>query len=371
MRILIVSHSALGSEQGASQTALKLAAALTELGHTAEAWSPEPLPPRARWWSIWRWQRRNLEAHLEVARPYDVIDAPAVSISPRVAARAAVVARSVQPDFRYAWVGLTAALRSALIRPHALVAHAVQSAMVLPAIVQGWRRAGVILCLGSCERRWMERRFPWTRPKLGTYVEAPSAADQRALAAVRAGRERGTGDGVRFLWIGRWAAHKGPATLLRFIARRAAGHPGDTFTLAGCGEAARRHCPRALMEAGRIRVVPSFTRQELPALVAGCDAGLFTSSVEGWGLSLNEMLESGLPVFATRAGGVEDLEPFFPRTLRPFPPPGDLGPSQLAATDHPAARGYFRRFSWSEIGRRYHREVLGRLEGEAPAAGGR
>lgn len=41
----------------------------------------------------------------------------------------------------------------------------------------------------------------------------------------------------------------------------------------------------------------------------GYDAGLFTSEAEGWGLSLNEMLESDMPVFATEVGGVRDLRP--------------------------------------------------------------
>ena len=364
MRILIVSHPPLSLEHGASQTALNLAAALRERGHDAVAWSPEPLPPRARWWNRWLWQRRRIEEHLE-SGAFDIVDLPAISVSRRIAARrsvSAVVARSVQPELRYLWLMIQDRARLFPGTPVRIAAEAATWPVVSRAVTAGWRRADVVLCLGTHELEWMRQRFPWVRPKLEVYLDAPPPADQEAFAAVRSARmEEGErpAAGLRFLWIGRWVPHKGIHRLVRFLAARAASHPQDSFTLAGCGGEAVRDCPPGLVRDGRLRIVPSFTRGELPGLLGEHDAGLFTSEVEGWGLSLNEMLEAGLPVFATRAGGVPDLAPCFPHSLRPFPPP--------ETSDHPgpdrdlAATGYYDRFTWPRIAERYEATVLRRI----------
>jgi hypothetical protein len=70
------------------------------------------------------------------------------------------------------------------------------------------------------------------------------------------------------------------------------------------------------------------------------------------------MLESGLPVFATEAGAVPDLRPYFPRSLRPFPPPAHPEPAPL---EDLAANGYFERFTWPAIAREYERQIEGAL----------
>lgn len=370
MRVLIVTHARLAPELGAAQTALHLAAALRERGHDAIAWSPEPLPAAARWWNIWRWQRRRLEEHLTASPPFDLVDCPAVSISARVAAAAPTVARSVQPELRY----FAAALRGRLARwPRGAVKlpfETLQEARLSAAILAGWHRARAIVCLGTHEMRWMARRLPWMRGKLRLYVGALPPAEQAELAAVRTRRSPCAGAGIRFLWIGRWVPQKGTARLLELLAARAAARPADRFTIAGCGPQAARDCPPALLASGRLRLLPSFPRAALAELLAAHDAGLFTSDVEGWAVSLNEMLESGLPVYATEAGGVEDLRPYFPRSLRPFPPP--LAPEPEGAAEDLAANGYRERFSWPAIARRYEEEVLlpcGRGGRAAPAAG--
>lgn len=354
MRILIVSHPPLAAELGAAQTALNLAEGLRGRGHDAIAWSPEPLPSGARWWNLWRRQTQGIERFAEEQGPFDVIDTPAISASARLARHGRLVARSVQPELRY----LSLDLRNDLARrpsPRALV----NAALGLPraaAIVGGWRRASRILCLGTHELDWMRRRFPRLAPRLGLYVSALPPGEKDALAEVRRRRSRSAGPGVRFLWIGRWSAQKGIRRLLLFLLERLATSADDTFTIAGCGPAAERDLPPEAIRSGRIRVLPAFLRQELPALLAGHDAGLFTSIIEGWGLSLTEMLESGLAVFATDAGAVADLRPYFPASLRPFPPPAEiaLGPLEDLETN-----GYRERFSWPAIVRSWEEQVLG------------
>lgn len=353
MKILLVSHPPLAAESGAAQITLNLAEALRARGHGVRTWSPEPLSPPSPWWDRWRRQRRAIERLVDAEGPFDVLDLPAVSVSPRLARAGFVVARSFQPELQY----FACDLREQIRRPSLRVPpHALYDATATAAILQGWRRSPVILCLGSLERAWMRRRFPRWAPKLRHYAVAPGPAERQALAAVRAQRRPpGGGSGTRFLWIGRWVAQKGTGDLLRFVSARAASHPEDTFTLAGCGPEAEREAPAGLLRTGRLRLVPSFSRRELPDLLAAHDAGLFTSRVEGWGLSLNEMLEAGLTVYATPAGGVADLQPFWSGRLLPFPPP----PGPPAAGEEPDLASYLSFFSWPEIARRYEIEALG------------
>jgi glycosyltransferase involved in cell wall biosynthesis len=355
LRILIVSHPALSAELGAAQIALNLAEALRARGHDARAWSPEPLPRDTRWWNLWRRQTQGIERYAAEHGPFDVIDTPAISASRRLASCGQLVARSVQPELRY----LALDVRRDLARrpsPRAL-ANAVLAGPRANAILGGWRRAAKILCLGTHEFDWMRRRFPGWAHKLGRYVCALPSAEAEILARVRRSRRAPAGPGTRFLWIGRWSVQKGTSRLLRFLRERIASHPLDTCTLAGSGPAAERDVPSEWLREGRVRLVPSFSRPELPGLLAEHDAGLFTSDIEGWGLSLTEMLESGLPVFATEAGAVLDLRPYFPRSLRPFPPPAEIAAAPL---EDLAANGYRERFSWPAIAASWEEQVLAR-----------
>lgn len=356
MRILIVSHPPLSAELGAAQTALALAAALRERGHDALPWSPEPLPPGTRWWSGRRGQQRALEKLVAGHGPFDIIDTPPTTATRAVARAGCLVARSIQPELLYLADAL-AEDRRRRTAPRFLL-HALLSGLRGASIVAGWRRARLILCLGSAELAWMRRRFPRWEGKLGSYLSAPLRDERPALLALRRQRaESPRREGIRFLWIGRWTAHKGTGEVLSFFAQRSAAFPADTLTLAGCGPAAERDIPPAMLASGSVRLVPSFSRAELLPLLAGHDAGLFTSAVEGWGLSLNEMLEAGMPVFATGAGAVADLRPYFPASLRPFPPPAQAGLELLPLEDL-EANGYLQRFSWPEIARRYEEDVL-------------
>jgi glycosyltransferase involved in cell wall biosynthesis len=360
MRILLISHPPLAAELGAAQVALHLAAALSARGHEALARSPEPLPPDTRGWNLWLRQRRAIAEIAAAEGPFDVIDTPAITASRRLARHGRIVVRSVQPELRYLFLGIRDDLAHR-VTPRALV----NAALGVPratAILAGWRRAASILCQGSAELAWMRRRFPGWSGKLGLFVCALPPAERAALAAVRRQRPVSTEPGTRFLWIGRWSAQKGTSRLLRWLRERLAGHPADSCTLAGCGPAAAASVPTEWLRSGQVRIVPAFSRSELPSLLAAHTAGLFTSDVEGWGLSLNEMLESGMPVFATEAGGVVDLRPFFPGRLLPFPPPA-RGTLALSPPPDLDANGYSEHFSWDRIAEEYERQALAPAEG--------
>lgn len=360
----MATYTPLSAEMGATQVALNLAGALAARGHEVVPWWPGAVPPEVRWWQDWLWRRRRLEEYLDTAPPFDVIDLPPLAVSRRIARHAPLVARSIQPDLTYFRVEAQASLRRAARAPLTTAAHLAHGVRLAAAVVRGWRHAAVILCLGTAEEEWMGRHLPWTRRRLAHYFNTVGRGEQEELARVREARREAAapagspGSGLRFLWIGRWAEHKGTARLVRFLIERTAARPRDSFTLAGTGEAPFTALPARLLEEGRIRIVPTFSRAELSALLSQHDAGLFTSVTEGWGLTLNEMLEAGLPLFATEAGGVRDLRPFFPATLLPFPPPLDVDLADLQET---GSRGYYEHFTWEAIAARYEREVLHRL----------
>lgn len=360
MRILIISFVPLSRELGAAQLAMHLAEGLRALGHQAETWAPETPPAGLAGWRHTAWRRRQVEKHIERAGPFDVVDLPPIALDRRIARNATTVVRSVQPDwlyFRAEWTR-RGALSGGVLRAAFHFAYGLAQQR---APRRGLRLADKILCLGSAERHDLARRHPSLAGRISHYVVAPTPAEQQQLAAIRTARIR-TAGACRFLWIGRWEAHKGTEHLVDFLTRRRWQRPEDSTTIAGCGPDAKANLPPELIADGRVRILPSFSRAELGPLLASHDAGLFTSVAEGWGLSLNEMLESGLPVYATEAGGVADLRPYFPTALRPFPPPTEI---ETGPTDDPEAGGYYRIFHWERIAEQYERDLLSGTRGSA------
>ncbi len=314
MRIQIVSHPALERERGAAQTALDLAAALRQRGHDAFAWSPEPLPPDTRWWNLHQRQRRAIERFAAAEGPFDVIDSPPVSATRRLARAGCLVVRDVQPELLY----LRRELRSQLREPPLAAAGAARPGRRPPR-----RRPGGRLAAGAADPLPGQPRARLDGPRVSA-LGAQAAGLRHRPDRRRAGRPgRGAAAATPaagagrspLLWIGRWAAHKGTAALLGLFAARAGS--ADRFTLAGCGPAAERELPAAWLRSGRVRVVPAFRRGELPALLAGHDAGLFTSDVEGWGICLNEMLESACPCSPPPPARWRTCAPTSPRRCAP------------------------------------------------------
>jgi glycosyltransferase involved in cell wall biosynthesis len=351
MRILIVCPYPMQPELGAVQVHLNLAEGLRALGHDVTVWSPYPLR-ETHLMAVVLKTRARLDELLRSGEKFDVIDcAPVHSRGRFTRYDATWVARSVQPDILYLMEDLRGRAGSFprnLLRTGAL---ATWSALVTALVYRGWSVSDVVMCFGSMERTWIGDRFPWLRPKLRSYDGA--LADDERVDLVRVRRARRPpipSERVRYLWIGRWTEHKGTGQLVAFLRERVARRYNEQFTIAGCGHQGERALAQ-LIGSGAVRVVPSFTRAELPNLLAVHDAGLFTSRVEGWGLVLNEMVESGLPVYATSAGGVHDIRSVLGSFIADFPPPpGAQLPSPPA--DEAIAR-YDARFRWLAIAARY------------------
>ena len=358
IRILIATHSPISAKFGAGQMAINLAEALRLQGHDVTLWSPHPMPNLTRWWqglqSI-QLMRLKLDAFLDTQEPFDIIDCFGVLITKKVAKSSLVVARSVQPDILYILCGLLNPQEKGLKKIVLLPFNCFFALANIFLLLQGWARSNYILCLGRLELEWMNKWFPWWRSKLLFYLNALSQDEQIELTKIRLNRTQKNEARIKFIWIGRWVAHKGIKELVEFILQRSASNPQDTFTIAGCGTIAEEDFPPELIKLDRLKIIPSFERSELYSLLANHDVGLFTSKVEGWGLILNEMLESGMPVFATQAGGVVDLYPFF-QTLMPFPTPPQFIPNFLSSSEN--LEPYYLSCSWQKVAEIYASKIL-------------
>lgn len=317
MRLLLVQPSALERRAGAAQIAINLGEALRQVGHDVEIYSPRFKLGRGFWWARERRARRALSDFLVESRAFDVVDAPPWLVPP-LGQR--FVARSVQPELEYLAVGEQRAGSGRMPAPRRFV-HRLHAASVRRGVVRGWRLASRILCLGTADLEQMRLRFPALLPSLRMYRACPSSDDREALRRALLSRRAPVRlEEARFLWIGRWSPHKGLDLLAAFARDFFAAYPNARLTLAGTGTVDVSWEGFDFRAIPSVRILATFERSELGTLLAEHDAGLFTSEVEGWGLGMQEMLESGLPVYAVEAGAVSDLRSWFPTLLRPFPP---------------------------------------------------
>lgn len=349
-RILIVNVAPLLPELGASQMAINLADSLRAHGAEVVLFVPQS-QQKTHWLLPITYWRKSVEAFVANDGPFDIIDAPAQIITRSLSKKAFCIARSVQPELRYQWVNIISHpfvspldllrfIRSCLIALSTFSSH-----------LSGWIYAHAILCLGSAEKKWMVSRFPFWKRKIYHYLNALSEEDQKKLIKIRNSRIPPEKAGIRFLWIGRWTAHKGIDRLVTFIMQRLETAPSDTFTIAGCGPGPYHGMTNAIITDRRVQIIPHFKREELFDLLRVHDVGLFTSKAEGWGLSLNEMLESGMSVYATDTGGVMDLKTIFNSMLREFPPKEtDLLCDEPMTVDWEL---YYKTFNWDAIAGRY------------------
>jgi glycosyltransferase involved in cell wall biosynthesis len=359
MRILIVTHSPLSQELGAGQVALNLASSLRKLGNEVILWSASGVSGQPKWWQALQVKRRALDSFLNGQERFDIVDVPAALLTPKLSAWGLTVVRSVQPELHYLVENLLSKSGKwwsfkSIIRRAGL---AVYSGYFFAVVMSGWFTSKHILCLGTIEFQWMRRWFPWWCHKTSYYVNCPASDERGSFHAIRLKRKASDAvAGRKFLWLGRWQPHKGTAGLVRFINERIASVPEDVFTIAGCGPLAESDFTREQLSSGQIKIIPTFDRRQLYEILSSHDVGLFTSRVEGWGLGICEMLESGMTVFATDVGGVPDLKRYFPRTLRKFPPPLTFA-IELEAEE--ILEEYFSAFNWDSIAVDYIRQVLG------------
>lgn len=192
LRILIVTHAPLSRESGAGQMAINLAEALRAQGHSVTLWSPYPMQPVTRWWQeiqSFQTMRSKLNEFLETRKTFDVIDCYPLLLTKKVSNKGFVIARSVQPEILYKISQLHSLQQKGFRRIVLQVFIYFSTALCIFLLLQSWKRANQILCLGSLELEWMKRWFPFWRSKLKMYNNALSENDQVKFSEIRDSRQ--------------------------------------------------------------------------------------------------------------------------------------------------------------------------------------
>lgn len=136
----------------------------------------------------------------------------------------------------------------------------------------------------------------------------PSGIDPQRFAGADRARGRAAlglaaGD-LAVLCVAALEDHKDHATLLAAWERVAAAHPQAHLLLAGEGGLREAVAARAAA-LPRVRLLGF--RDDIPDLLAASDAFALTSHMEGLGTAVMDAMCCGLPVVATRAGGIPEL----------------------------------------------------------------
>ncbi len=137
----------------------------------------------------------------------------------------------------------------------------------------------------------------------------PAAEGEREEARRRFGLPP---QGLVVLYTGRLVRYKGLPLLLDVWGRIASRHPEAILVLAGEGGADLDNCEAELRAAAegpgavpRVRFTGPV--RDVPTLLRGADIFVFPSEKEAFGISVIEAMASGIPITATRAGGLTDL----------------------------------------------------------------
>ena len=254
----------------------------------------------------------------------EIADRPRVRGDLRAITRLRSLLQAWQPDVVHAHglrAGALTAIGAALIRPTVydpkpaliVTVHNAPPAggsagavyRVLERIVA--RNAGLVLCVSAD----LEDRMRAAGGRRVGHAVVPAlpgppaggvSAEERA--AIRA--ELGAVPGQRIvLAVGRLAPQKGFGLLLEAAARWGDIRPGPLLVIAGSGPLAGELEARAASLGLTVRFAGQ--RGDVPALLAAADVFVLPSVWEGQPLILQEALRTGVPIVATRVGGVPEL----------------------------------------------------------------
>jgi glycosyltransferase involved in cell wall biosynthesis len=184
------------------------------------------------------------------------------------------------------------------------------------------RRADVVLCVSTDLEARMRRRG--VRSPGHAVVPAPQRPAASAAAAGAARSALGAAGRPMVLACGRLAPQKGFGTLLDAAGQWRDLDPRPLVVIAGSGPLEAELAGRIDARCLPVRLVGQ--RDDVPALLAAADVFVLPSMWEGQPLILQEALRCGLPIVATRAGGIGDLTG---QDAALLVPPGD--PGSLAA----------------------------------------
>ena len=163
---------------------------------------------------------------------------------------------------------------------------------------------------------------------------------------------------AQLLFWGRIEEEKGLTELFIALNTVAKKFPNVKLTLAGEGNRLQEY--KSLVTdlglSNRVEFTGWLNNQEIQSLAAKCSIGIFPSRIESFGLSVVEAMATGLPVIASRGGGVpENIEDGVTGTLVPVNNSDALAEAINKALENPqysetmAIAGKFavhKKFSW-------------------------
>jgi glycosyltransferase involved in cell wall biosynthesis len=278
-------------------------------------------------------------APLEIAgRPRPARDAAAVLRLRRLLTR-------WRPDVAHAH-GLRAAAVTSLAlagtsgpRPALLVTvHNAAPAGVLPAAAYralerlAARRADAVLCVSPDLAGRMSRAG--AREVELAVVAAPAAAPPPAGAVGKARADIGAAGRPVVLALGRLAHQKGFDVLVDAAARLRARDPAPVLAIAGEGPMQGPLAGRARAAGADVRFLGM--RSDVPALLAAADVVAVPSRWEGQPLVVQEALQRGRPLVASRVGGIPGLTGENAALLVPPGDPGALAGAIASVIGDPA-----------------------------------
>jgi glycogen(starch) synthase len=287
-------------------------------------------PPSAPWIERIAPGATVVRVALPVRRPRQLYSLPAATLAPLLGSHADLIHAHLGEDLAILPLAALAALPRRLavvVTVHCSLSHT---------LAVGDARSALLHVLGGAIERWGERRAAAT-------IVMTERLAQRLADDPRAGEVRVINRGIdhrafidpgpdpfpqvrgrpRVVFIGRIVWPKGPDTLIRAFARLQT--PGVRLLLVGDGPE-RARCERLARQLGvaeRIHVSGFIAHDRVPAVLASADLLVLPSVYEELGTVLVEALHAGLPVIASRVGGIPEVVGDGETGL--LVPPGDPG----------------------------------------------
>lgn len=307
MRILLAVPLYMSPNEGATGVTLRLAEAYGQLGHQVTVCGLGDFRARrSLTWTMLTFPLRLARRYRAAAArgEFDVIDAAAFSgcaLAARWPAegRALLVMRSHGLDHCYYRAVRDDARAEG--RPLGWKYRAFMRTAMLPMTALAMRRAGLVLMLNRGEMEFAASRLGIPRERMRLVANGIDAA---LLGLPLAPTPTAPGARLGIAWIGAWETRKGRRYAVQALSVLMQRFAFVEATLLGTGGEAARvldDFPAALRP--RLKVVPRYDNNQLPALLAGHQIELMTSVVEAFGVAQVEAMACGLAPVAPAIGG--------------------------------------------------------------------